>query len=198
MPLIYPDEVTRLFASPSHAGRAAQANAVGAAANFDCGSFVRISMRIDPSDKIIGEARFHSNGCGFMIAAAEFTCRTLEGKSLTDLHGDLANEVLLRAADQLAHIPAERASCIGACAESISLCFADFRAFVLEEFAGEKALICTCFGVSEETIERKIEELNLSTVEEVGAACNAGRGCGSCQFLIREILDSLQTRHDRI
>ncbi|MCB1025889.1 MAG: (2Fe-2S)-binding protein, partial [Acidobacteria bacterium] len=30
----------------------------------------------------------------------------------------------------------------------------------------------------------------LTTVEEVGVSCRAGTGCGSCQLLIREILDS--------
>jgi NifU-like protein len=69
--------------------------------------------------------------------------------------------------------------------------FADFRAFQIEEFAGEKALICTCFGVSEERIEKAITENNLQTVEEVGEFCRAGTGCGSCQPLIQEIIDSL-------
>jgi NAD(P)H-nitrite reductase large subunit len=65
----------------------------------------------------------------------------------------------------------------------------DFRAFQIEEWSGEKALICTCFGVSEETIENLVKENSLETIEEVTAACNAGGGCGSCQPLIQEIID---------
>jgi NifU-like protein len=63
-------------------------------------------------------------------------------------------------------------------------------AFQIEEFTGEKALICTCFGVSEETIERVIANNRCETVEEVSQKCNAGSGCGSCQPLIQEIIDS--------
>ena len=69
--------------------------------------------------------------------------------------------------------------------------FADFRVSQIEEFAGEKALICTCFGVSEETIEHLIKEKSLETVEEVTNGCNAGGGCGSCQLLIQEIIDTV-------
>ena len=65
----------------------------------------------------------------------------------------------------------------------------DFRALQIEEFAGEKALICTCFGVSEDTIQKMIAENRADTVEDVGDLCNAGTGCGSCRFLIQELID---------
>ena len=62
-----------------------------------------------------------------------------------------------------------------------------------DDWAGDEALICTCFFVSERTIEREIASRSLETVAEVTRACNAGGGCGSCHQLIQEILD---TRHD--
>lgn len=62
-----------------------------------------------------------------------------------------------------------------------------------EDWAGEEALICTCFFVSERTIENEIATGALQTVAEVTRACNAGGGCGSCHQLIQEILD---TDHD--
>jgi len=73
--------------------------------------------------------------------------------------------------------------------ETLQDAFADFRAFQIEEFTGEKALICTCFSVSEDTIENLVKENSLETVEEVTDACNAGGGCGSCQPLVQEIID---------
>ena len=57
-----------------------------------------------------------------------------------------------------------------------------------EDWAGDEALICTCFFVSERTIEREIQTRGLTTVAEVTQACNAGGGCGSCHQLIQEIL----------
>ena len=57
-----------------------------------------------------------------------------------------------------------------------------------DDWAGDEALICTCFFVSERTIEREIKFRGLTTVAEVTRACNAGGGCGSCHQLIQEIL----------
>ena len=61
-------------------------------------------------------------------------------------------------------------------------------------------IICHCFEVSREEIEKAIREKNfekaireknLKTVEEVGEATNAGTGCGGCQERIQEILDEI-------
>lgn len=57
-----------------------------------------------------------------------------------------------------------------------------------DDWAGDEALICTCFFVSERTIEHEIQARGLTTVAEVTKACNAGGGCGSCHQLIQEIL----------
>ena len=59
-----------------------------------------------------------------------------------------------------------------------------------DDWAGDEALICTCFFVSERTIEREIQTRGLTTVAEVTRACNAGGGCGSCHQLIQEILEA--------
>jgi NifU-like protein len=66
---------------------------------------------------------------------------------------------------------------------------AAYRARRIEEFQGEKALICTCFGVSEETIIGAIAENGFTEVEQVSKAYRAGSGCGSCRFLIQELID---------
>ncbi len=59
-----------------------------------------------------------------------------------------------------------------------------------DDWVGDEALICTCFFVSERTIEREIQGRGLTTVAEVTRACNAGGGCGSCHQLIQEIIES--------
>jgi len=66
---------------------------------------------------------------------------------------------------------------------------AAYRERRVEEFQGEKALICTCFGVSEETIVTAISENSLSDVDQVVDLCRAGSGCGSCRMLIQELVD---------
>jgi NifU-like protein len=67
---------------------------------------------------------------------------------------------------------------------------AEYRSKVIEEFKGERALICTCFGVSEDTIIKTIERDAPTDISEVSAACKAGTGCGSCRMLIQELIDS--------
>lgn len=48
--------------------------------------------------------------------------------------------------------------------------------------------LCACFNVGANTILRAIEMQNLSTVEEIGAALEAGTNCGSCRPEISAIL----------
>lgn len=55
-------------------------------------------------------------------------------------------------------------------------------------------IICHCFEVSREEIEKAIQEKGLKTVEEVGENTNAGTGCGGCQEQIQEILDRINNQ----
>lgn len=52
-------------------------------------------------------------------------------------------------------------------------------------------IICHCFEVCREEIEKAIREKGLRTVEEVGEATNAGTSCGGCQDQIQDILDEI-------
>ena len=185
----YPEKIDWRFRAPENAGKAAPANAVGTGASFVCGAFVRFYLEIDIETKEIRQARFKSNGCGYTIAAADVLAEKIEGRKLTELHGldDIEFRALIER--ELEKFPAARAHCAGICLEALHAAFTDFRALQIEEFAGEKALICTCFGISEETIEKVIAENHLEMVEEVTDACRAGGGCGSCQFLIQEMID---------
>ena len=183
----YPPKIDQRFNAPKGSGKPENANAVGTGASFVCGAFVRFFLEIDVETKEIKDAKFRSNGCGFTVAAADVLAEKIVGKKLTDLHG--LNEQQTEIEDELGGFPAHRAHCRAICLDAMQQAFADFRSFYLEEFSGEKALICTCFGVSEETIEKIIAENKSKTVEAVGEICNAGTGCGSCQFLIQELID---------
>ncbi|GJL79253.1 MAG: hypothetical protein NPINA01_22420 [Nitrospinaceae bacterium] len=50
-------------------------------------------------------------------------------------------------------------------------------------------IICKCYQVSEATIRSCIESRNLTTIEQVTKACDAGGGCHSCHILIDLFLD---------
>ena len=186
----YPAKINARFRSPQNAGKAQGANAAGTSASFECGSFVQISLAIENDTKLIKQAKFQTNGCGYMIAAADATAEMLSGMKLVDLHGLELNEYGRLLEGVLEKFPPAREQCAELVHSALKNALADYRAYVIEEFIGEKPLICTCFGVSEETIEAYIEENSPVTVDTVTQTCRAGSGCGSCRMLIQEMIDS--------
>lgn len=190
MAKFYPEKISRIFQAPENVGAATNANAVGTDATFICGAALRFSLRIETETKMIVEAKFKTNGCGYLIAAADVLAEQVAGRKLNELH-NLDKSILQNAVEnKLGKFEKYRTHCLNLCLETLQNAFADYRFRQIEEFTGEKALICTCFGVSEETIENEVMKNSLETVEQVTDACNAGGGCGSCQPLIQEIIDS--------
>ena len=124
-----------------------------------------------------------------MLAAADVLAGAVTGKHLADLHGLKKDELLAKIDDELGLFPADRLHCEETCIEAFRVAFADYRARQIEEFQGEKALICTCFGVEEETIESLVAKDSIKSVDEVTRITSAGGGCGSCRMLIQEIID---------
>ncbi len=186
----YPPKISEKIRRALNVGQTRDANAVGTGASFECGTFVKFFLRIETETKQIAESRFKTSGCGFAIAAAAVLCELVEGEKLSEMHGLEKSVLAGEIESRLEKFPAYRAHCLEICLDALQSALKNYRAAQIEEFVGEQALICTCFGVSERTIENLIEEKSLSTVAEVTANCNAGGGCGSCQPLVQEILDS--------
>lgn len=185
----YPPKINERFLRPKNAGATARTDAVGADASLICGTFVRFFLQIDAPTKKIEAVRFKSDGCGYAIAAADLLAEKITGCKLTDLHGAGAKFWRVEIELELGSFAAERRHCLEMCLNALHAAMNYYRARLLEEFSGEKALVCTCFGVSEETIEHVVAENQVETVEQVTDFCKAGGGCGSCQFLIQEIVD---------
>lgn len=185
----YPKQVASYTGSPENAGVLDAANGAGTAASFVCGSFLQFSLRVDDEEQRIEAARFRTNGCGYMTASAEVVSRLFRGKELRDLHGIDRAEIFNEIESKLGAFPENRVQCAEVVIEALKNAFADYRRYRIEEFQGEKALICTCFGVSEETIAKVIAENRAADVTTVSAICRAGSGCGSCRMLIQEMID---------
>ncbi len=186
----YPSEISKRFSSSVNAGKLENANATGTGASFQCGSFVRISLQVEMNSKQIESAKFQTNGCGYMIAAADALTEQLIGSKLTDLHGLTVDNLGSASDEGLEEFPEDRRQCRHLVFEALRGALADYRINTINEFNGEKALVCTCFGVSEETIDKCIIEISPKTVGEVTDNCRAGGGCGSCQMLIREMIET--------
>lgn len=186
----YPPKINERFQNPQNAGKVSDANAVGVGATFTCGAVLGFTLRIEAKTKRIQAAKFQTSGCGFLIAAADLLAEKIIGKNLTSLHGLDHSALETEIQVELGEFSEHRRHCLDLCLDSLQNAFADFRAKQVSEFTGEKALICSCFGVSEETIEKVIAEKSLATVEAVSDVCNAGDGCGACRPLIQEIIDN--------
>jgi NifU-like protein len=165
-------------------------DAAGVAVALECGTNIRFYVAIDHEPGAVRDIAFRSNGCGYMLAAADAMAEILNGRPLTDLHGLKPAELNVEIMNTIGPWPSERDHCVATVIDAIRNAFAEYRRSQITEFTGERALICTCFGVSEEKIENAIRENAASTVDDIGRLTNAGTGCGSCQMLIREIIDS--------
>ena len=185
---IYPDKVNRIARKASHTGKLAPPDAQATAVSFECGSFVR--FEIAESEGTIRLA-YRTNGCGFLIAAADVLAEYLTGTALSELHG-LADEELTMLVESRIGLtyPSEREQCLAVVLEGVHAAFADLRENRVAAGSSNVAIICTCFSVSEETIEKCIADHSVKTIEEVTAVCRAGGGCGSCRMLIGEMLDA--------
>jgi NifU-like protein len=89
---------------------------------------------------------------------------------------------------EAARLEAGTSNCAALARDALLDAIREYSNAARDDWAGDEALICTCFFVSERTIEREIQIHGLATVAEVTRACNAGGGCGSCHQLIQEIL----------
>jgi NifU-like protein len=164
------------FLNPLNVGDADEPRFVGRSASLTCGAHVRFSIQVDEVHTI-SQARFRAVGCSDLVAAASMLTERVTG--LTTAEAAVIGQEQLEGIDQ---------RCAGVACEALLDAIRDFSNAARDDWAGDEALICTCFFVSERTIEHEIQAHGLTTVAEVTKACNAGAGCGSCHQLIQEIL----------
>jgi len=185
----YPDTVRQIMRSARSCRLIPDAGGSGTAASFECGCAVTFAISVDPVHAVVTGLSFTSNGCGYMIAAAELLASFLHETRLEDLRGLETGTLEDRIAAAIEALPPERVQCVSIAVAAVRSAFADHRQRCVEEFRGESALVCTCFGVTEDTIEQLILEGRAITLEQVMGLTRAGSGCGSCRMLIEEIID---------
>jgi NifU-like protein len=187
---IYPDAIADSLERLKHTGEGVGSADSGRAVNFDCGGFVEIFIDVAEGSGTVDSARFRSNGCGFMVAAADSVCGKLTAASLSELHGleRFESELI----ERLGRASDSRSNCFGSVIDAAKAAFQNHRRRMVEEFAGEKALVCPCFGISEDTILKFINTTHPTSVQDVSDACRAGSGCGSCRMVIQELIDTAE------
>ena len=172
------------FFSPLNIGDAAEPSFVGRAASLSCGAHVRFSIQVDEAQHV-SQARFRAAGCDVLVAAASLLTEQVTGLTTANAAGVGQHPTVV-----CEKLGTESEKCVEMACNALLDAIREYSNAARDDWAGDEALICTCFFVSESTIEREIQARGLTTVAEVTNACNAGGGCGSCHQLIQEILET--------
>jgi NifU-like protein len=188
------DQIRELFFNARHLGETREPSFIGRGASFQCGAVLRISLRVDETQHIV-DAKFKATGCSVLVASASLLLDEVIGKTTAEAATIAQRPDELR--KKLGTLPAERSECFLPACEALVAAIRNYSESAREEWEGDEALICTCFCVSERTIEREIQAHQLQTIAEVTAVCSAGGGCRSCYPLIEEILEGVNRESNR-
>ena len=183
------------FPNLTNAGEAALPNFTGRSASFACGAIARVSLHIDDAQRII-DAKFQVAGCTALVAALSFLTERV--RNTTTAEAALLAEDLPAIEQRFGHEAAGRGDCVLLASEALLEAIRAYSDSARDHWDGDDALICTCFGVSEHTIENEIQVRKLSTIAEVTQACNAGAGCRSCYPLIEDILIAVKSEEWKV
>jgi len=172
------------FFNPRNVGDAGEPSFTGQSASLSCGALIRLSIQVDEGHSI-SQARFRAAGCDVLVAAGSHLTEQVRGMNTAEAAAIGQDAAVL--SEQLG---TERGRCVELACNALLDAIREYSNAARDDWAGDEALICTCFFVSERRIEREIQTRGLTTVAEVTRVCNAGGGCGSCHQLIQEILET--------
>jgi NifU-like protein len=196
----YSKKTTELFMNAvqggpgSHLGEIENADGFGEHGSIACGDALRFTFRVErhPSDPLqdrITEARYLTFGCTSAIAASEALCAIIEEGDFTPVEAlKITNDDIVR---YLEGLPQQKIHCSVMGAEALEAAvfnwaqkrgvdLADLGIDIRRDEQEEGRLVCTCFGLTEPYLKRKIRELELRTIPEITNAIKAGGACMSC------------------
>ncbi len=184
----YSEKVREHYLNPRNVGDIKNPDGVGEVGNLKCGDALRLTFKLD-DDKKISDIKFKTFGCGSAIASSSMLTELVKGKSLEEAEKLTNNDI----ADALGGLPVEKMHCSVMGQEALQKAINYFKSDGKVEEEPEKTgtIVCTCFNITEEEIERAIEQNGLKTVDDVTHYTKAGGGCGGCIPKIEEILSKI-------
>ena len=183
----YTEKVLDHFRNPRNVGKVENPDGTGTVGSLACGDSLTLTFKLDDKGRI-ADVKFQTFGCASAIASSSALTELVKGKTLEEAEKITNKEI----ADYLGGLPAQKMHCSVMGREALEAAIRNYRTgeTVVRDLKEEK-IVCKCFNVSEEEIERVVTENNLSTVEEVTDYCKAGGACGQCRGDIQAILDRL-------
>ncbi len=183
----YTDKVKDHFFNPRNVGEIENADGVGEVGSLACGDALKLTFKLD-SDGRIADARFKTFGCASAIATSSVLTEIIKGMTIEEA-AKVTNKDI---AEYLGGLPEQKMHCSVMGREALEAAIENYRTGGKKKHELEGKVVCTCFGVTENEIERVIRENNLMDVERVTNYCKAGGGCGGCQGEIEKIIERIQ------
>lgn len=178
----YSDKVKEHFLNPRNVGEIENADATGEVGSMACGDALKLTFKVGEDGKII-DAKFKTFGCASAIASASALTELLIGKTVQEAE-QITNDHI---AEYLGGLPKEKMHCSVMGQEALEKAIACYRGDAEKKRPGN--VVCECFGVTDQQIERAAMGHRLKTVEEITNYIKAGGGCGKCHEAIQGILD---------
>ena len=196
----YSEKVLDLFYHPQNQGAIEDPNEPGIAVVFGevgsiaCGDALRLHLKILEASDTILDSRFQTFGCTSAIASSSALTEIVKGKTLDEALQITNQEI----AQYLGGLPEAKMHCSVMGQEALEAAIYKYRGIEVEahDDDDEGALICTCFGISDNRIRRVIIENDLATVEQVTNYVKAGGGCGSCLANIEDLILAVQEERE--
>lgn len=195
----YTEKVLDLFYNPKNQGAIAPSDdpeiavVYGEVGSIACGDALRLHLKIEVASDQILDSSFQTFGCTSAIASSSALTELVKGLTL-----DQALKVTNREiADYLGGLPEAKMHCSVMGQEALEAAIFKYRGIEVEVHEeDEGALVCACFGISENRIRRVVIENNLTTPEEITHYVKAGGGCGSCLVNLEDIIAAVQAERD--
>jgi NifU-like protein len=183
----YTDKVKEHFFNPHNVGEIENPDGVGEVGSLACGDALRLTFKLDKNGKI-ADAKFKTFGCASAIATSSVLTDMIKGLTLEEA-AKITNRDI---ANYLGGLPEQKMHCSVMGREALEAAIENYRTGGKKRHELEGKVVCTCFGVTENEIERVIRDNDLTTVEQVTNYCKAGGGCGGCQGEIEKIIQKIQ------
>jgi NifU-like protein len=182
----YTEKTKEYFTNPINVGEVENPDGIGEVGSLACGDALRLTFKLDSQGRI-AEAKFQTFGCASAIASSSVLTELIKGRTLEEA-GKITNQDI---ADFLGGLPPEKMHCSVMGEEALRAAIRHYygQDKIQPEEGGE--IVCQCFGVSREEIERVARSNNLRSAAEVTNYTKAGGACGKCLEQIEEILARL-------
>jgi NifU-like protein len=183
----YTDRVMDHFRNPRNVGVIESPDGVGEVGSLACGDALKLMFKLDKAGRIL-DVKFQTFGCASAIASSSALTEIIKGMTLEEA-GKVTNQDI---AGYLGGLPEQKMHCSVMGREALEAAIENYRSGKTEKKILAGKVVCNCFGVTEEEIERVVRENGLSTVDQVTNYTKAGGGCGKCKGDIGRIVERVR------